>query len=133
MLKNLIMVGGSAMIMKEIADRVRQARIYRKKTLRLKKAGILALGVTIGSTVGVLAGVLFAPKAGKETRENLIQRGCEAWGKIQENVSHAGHRLTSAIEEKSSHVRTAAEKNADAAKGAFKESPKKDEGTDKKN
>ena len=47
MLKNLIMVGGSAMIMKEIADRVRQARIDRKKTLRLKKAGILALGVTI--------------------------------------------------------------------------------------
>jgi gas vesicle protein len=121
------------MIMKEIADRVRQARIDREKTLRLKKAGILVLGVTIGSTVGALAGVLFAPRAGKETRDDLIRRGCEAWGKIQENVSHAGHRLTSAVEEKTSRVRTAAEKNADAAKGAFKESPKEDEGADKKN
>jgi gas vesicle protein len=133
MLKNLITVGGSAMIMKEIADRVRQARIDREKALRLKKTRILVLGVTIGSTVGALAGVLFAPKAGKETREDLIRRGCEAWGKIQENASHAGHRLTSAVEEKSSRVRTAAGKNSDAAKGALKESPKEDEGADKKN
>ncbi len=98
------------MIMKEIADRVRQARIDREKALRLKKARILALGVTIGSTVGVLAGVLFAPRAGKETREDLIRRGSEAWGKIQENASHTGHRLTSAVEEKSSRVRAAADK-----------------------
>src|SRR5208283_4827920 len=126
MLKNLIMVGGSAMIMKEIADRVRQARIDREKTLRLKKARILALGVTIGSTVGLLAGVLFAPKAGKETREDLIRRGCEAWGKIQENASHTGHGLTSAVEKKRSRVRTAAEKNVDAADAAFKEPPKED-------
>jgi gas vesicle protein len=133
MLKNLAIVGGSAMIMKEIANRVLQTRIEREKTLRLKKAGILALGVTIGSTVGALAGVLFAPKAGKETREDLIRRGCETWGKIQENASHTGHRLTNALEEKSSRVRTAAGKYADAAKGAFKESPKEDEGTDKKN
>ena len=108
--KNLIVIGGSAMIMKEIADRVRQARIDREKALRLKKARILALGVTIGSTVGVLAGDLFAPRAGKETREDLIQRGCETWGKIQENASHTGHRLTSAVEEKSSRVRAAADK-----------------------
>jgi hypothetical protein len=91
MLKNLIVVGGSAMIMKEIADRVRQTRIDREKTLRLQKAGILALGVTIGCTVGALAGVLFAPKAGEETREDLIRRGCEVWGKIRENASHTGH------------------------------------------
>ena len=121
------------MIMKKIAERVLQARIDREKTLRLKKARILALGVTIGSTVGALAGVLFAPKAGKETREDLIRRGCGAWGKIQENASHIGHRLTSAVEGKSSRVRTAAEKNVDAAEGAFKEPPKQDEGTDKKN
>jgi gas vesicle protein len=133
MLKNLIMVGGSAMIMKEIADRVRQARIDREKALRLKKARILALGVTIGSTVGVLAGVLFAPRAGKETREDLIRRGSEARGKIQENASHTGHRLTSAVEEKSSRVQAAADKYLGASKGAFKEPSKEDEGTDKKN
>ena len=121
------------MIMKEIADRLRQAKTDREKTLRRKKAWSVALGVTIGSTVGLLAGVLFAPKAGKETREDLIRRGCEAWGKIQENASHTGHLLTSAVEKKSSRMRTAAEKNVDAAEAAFKEPPKEDEGTDKKN
>jgi hypothetical protein len=41
--KNLIVAGGSAMIMKEIADRVRQARIDREKKLRVKKVRALAL------------------------------------------------------------------------------------------
>ncbi len=110
------------MIMKEIADRLRQARIDREKTSRRKKAGILALGVTIGA----VAGVLFAPKTGKETREDLSQRGCEAWEKIKENASHTGHRLVSAVEEKSSSLRT-------AAKTSLKEPPAEDEGTDRKN
>ena len=110
------------MIMKEIADRLRQARTDRERTLRRKKAGLLALGVTIGA----VAGVLFAPKTGKETREDLSQRGCEAWEKIKENASHTGHRLVSAVEERGSRVRT-------AAKGSFKEPPAEDEGTDKKN
>ncbi len=101
MLKNLIAVGGSAMILKEITDRVRQAKIDREKTLRQKKARSLALGITIGSAMGALAGILFAPRVGKETREDLIRRGSEAWGKIQENASHTGHRLANAVEEKS--------------------------------
>jgi gas vesicle protein len=121
-LKNLITVGGSAMIMKEIADRLRQARTDREKALRRKKTGILALGVAIGA----VAGVLFAPKTGKETRADLSQRGCEAWEKIKENASHTGHRLVSAVEEKKSSVRT-------AVKGSLKELPAEDEGTDKKN
>ena len=91
------------MIMKEIADRLRQARIDREKTVRRKKTGILALGVTIGA----VAGVLLAPKAGKETREDLSQRGSEAWEKIKD-ASHTGRRLVSAVEERSSRVRTAA-------------------------
>jgi len=124
MLKNLIIVGGSAMIMKEIIDLVQQARIDREKTLRRKKAGMLALGVTIGSTVGAVAGVLLAPRAGKETREDLSRRGSEAWGKIKENASDTGHRIVSAVEEKTSRVRTAAEKHVDAAKEAVQELPK---------
>ena len=116
------------MIMKEIADRLRQARTDREKALRRKKTGILALGVAIGA----VAGVLLAPKAGKETREDLSQRGCEAWEKIKD-ASHTGHRLTSAVERKSSRVRTAAGNQIDAAEAAFKEPPKEDEGTDKKN
>lgn len=133
MLKNLIIVGESAMIMKEIADRIRQSKTNREKTLRRKKAGILALGITIGSTVGAVAGVLLAPRAGKETREELSRRGWEAWGKLKEDASHAGQRLISAVEEKSSQVSIAAEKWIDEAKGALKEPPGENEETDKKN
>ena len=133
MLKDLIIVGGSAMFMKEIADRVRQARIDRKRKLSRKKAGILALGVTIGSTVGAIAGVLFAPQAGKETREDLNRRGWEAWARLKEDASHTGHRLVNAVEEKSLLVRTAVEKRVDAAKGELKELPREDEGTNKIN
>ena len=70
--------------------------------------------------------MLFAPKAGKEMREDLSRCGCEVWGKIKENASDTGHRLLTAVEEKSSRVRKAAE-------GALKEPPLEDEGTDKKN
>ncbi len=124
MLKNLIVMGGSAMIVREIADLVQQARIDREKALRRKKAGILMLGVTIGSTAGVIAGVLFAPRAGKETREDLSRRGGEAWVKIKENASDTGQRIVRAVEEKSSRIRMAAEKNVDAAKEVLEEPPK---------
>ena len=131
MLKNLIAVGGSAMILKEITDRVRQAKIDREKTLRQKKARSLALGITIGSAMGALAGILFAPRVGKETREDLIRRGSEAWGKIQENASHTGHRLANAVEEKTSRVRMAAGEYADVARGALRVPLEEDEGTDR--
>ena len=133
MVKNLIIAGGSAVIFKEIADRVRQTRIDRERTLRRKNAGFLALGVTLGGAVGALAGVLLAPRAGKITREDLIRQGCEAWEKIQEQASHTGHRLATAVEETSSRVHAEARKRVDAAKGASKESPKEEEATDKKN
>ena len=133
MLKDLFIMGGSAMIMKEIVDRVRQGRMDREKKLRRKKAGILALGITVGSAVGALAGILFAPKAGKETREDLSRRGSEAWGKFKEDASHSGHRLMDAVEEKGLRVRTAVENRVDAVKRELKELPKEDEGTVKIN
>ena len=138
------------MIIKEIVERVRHAKIDREKTLRRKKAGMLVLGVTIGSAVGALAGVLFAPKAGKEMRGDLSRRGSDAWEKIKENASLAGHQFVSAVEEQSSRVRTAAkgvlkethkdneEENKSSrvhttVKGTLKEPAKENEGTDKKN
>ncbi|MCL7487712.1 MAG: YtxH domain-containing protein [Desulfobulbaceae bacterium] len=104
------------MILKEIADNIRRSGLHREQTLRRNRAGMLALGVVIGGTVGAAAGVLFAPRAGKETREDLSRRSSEAWEKVKENASTTGQQLVSAVEEKSSRVRTAAEKGVDAAK-----------------
>ena len=113
---NVIRVGGTAMILKEIADSMRRTGLYREQTLRRNRAGMLALGVVIGGMAGAAAGVLFAPRAGKETREDLSRRSCEVWEKVKENASTTGQQLISAVEEKTSLVRTAAEKGVDAAK-----------------
>lgn len=121
LLNNLMKVGGSAMIIKEIADRIGQTRITREQTLRRDKAGMLALGVALGGAVGALAGILLAPKAGKEMRDDLSRRSCEAWEKAKENVSSTGHRLVGALEEEGSRVRIAAEEGVDAAKESLNE------------
>lgn len=121
LLNNLIKVGGSAVILKEIADRVLDTRISREQTLRRNRAGMLALGVVIGSAAGAVAGVLFAPKSGKETREELSRYSCETWEKMKDNAAATGHRLVDTVEEKGSRMRTAAEKGVDAARESFKD------------
>lgn len=42
-----------------------------------RKSGDLLFGLLIGGLAGVVAGILFAPKSGKETREDLA-KGAEA-------------------------------------------------------
>ena len=120
LLNDVMKIGGSAMILREIADGIRRTGIYREETLRRDRAGMLALGIVIGGTIGAAAGILFAPRAGKETRGDLSRRGSEVWEKAKENASTTGHQLVAAVEEKSSRVRTAAEKVVDAARHSFK-------------
>jgi gas vesicle protein len=40
-----------------------------------KPRGHLFIGLLIGGTLGVLAGVLFAPKSGKELRSEIKEKG----------------------------------------------------------
>ena len=121
MLTNLIKLGGSAMLMKEIADRVTSAGIYRERTLQRKKRSMMAVGLAIGGVVGVAAGILYAPRPGRETREELSRKSRDAWHKLSEDVSHTGHYLASRAEETGAKVRSEAEKQAEAAKDTAKE------------
>lgn len=122
LLSTFIKVGGTAVIIKDIADRIINTRLTREQTLRRNRAGMLALGVAIGGTVGAVAGVLFAPRAGSETRKELGRYGGEAWGQVKESVSATSHRLVDAVEEKGSRVRAAAEKGVDAARASLGDS-----------
>ena len=121
MLNNIIKLVGTAMIIGELVNRVLHARSDREKAIQRNKAGMLALGVSIGCTVGAVAGVLFAPRAGKDTREDVGRRGSEAWEKIKDNVSASGHRLVQAIEEKGACLCTVGGKCDDAAKEPLQE------------
>lgn len=113
-------------------NRVLHARSAREKAIQRNKAGMLALGVSIGCTVGAVAGILFAPRAGKETREDVGRRGSEAWEKIKDNVSASGHRLVQAIEEQGTCVSTPSGKCDDAAKEPLQEPSAKVEKMDSK-
>lgn len=103
------------MIIKDFIDQVRHAKIERENAARRSKAGILMLGVSIGCTVGAVAGVLLAPRSGKETRDDVALRGGEAWEKIKDNVSTSGHRLVHALEDKGVCLGAAVEKESEAA------------------
>lgn len=120
-----ILLGGAAMIMKELFERVQLARRTRENQMLRRKSGMLAVGVSIGCTVGAIAGVLFAPKAGKETREEVGRRGRETWEKIKDNASSTGHRLAQVVEAKGAQVCDAAEKCVDVAKEVMHEPDKK--------
>ena len=132
MLKSIIAAGGATMIIREMADRLRHASIYHEHTVRREKRGMLALGIAIGCTVGMATGILYAPKPGRETREDLRRRTGDVWEDLKENVSHTGHRLTAAAEETGYRARQAAQKNfettREAAGEALEETGKKIEG-----
>lgn len=122
LLSTIIKVGGTAVIIKDIADRIINTRLTREQTLRRNRAGMLVLGVAIGGTIGAVAGVLFAPRPGSETRKKLGRSSGEAWDQVRERVAATSHRLADAVEERGSRVRTAAEKGVDAARASFTDS-----------
>lgn len=113
MLKKIIQLGGSAMLINELAGKIRQTNKNREKSLRRKKAGFLGLGVVLGATAGVFAGILYAPRAGKDTREALSRRGGEVWGKIKARASATGHKVANAVEEKYYRVHSAPNQSVD--------------------
>jgi len=125
MLKSIIAAGGTTMIIREIADRLKHANIHHEQTVRRKKRGMLALGIAVGCTVGMITGILYAPRPGRETRENLRRKTGEVWEDLKENVSDTGHRLTVAAEEKGSRLRTAAQKRFETTQDATKEASEK--------
>jgi gas vesicle protein len=55
-------------------------------------------GIGIGAIVGAVAGLLFAPKAGEETRERIGQ-----------TLSNLGNRITDLSDQVSTRVRSAVE------------------------
>jgi len=54
------------------------------------------IGLTLGAAVGFLSGVLFAPKAGNETRAIIMDTGREWKEKAEELTSTTKERLSKA-------------------------------------
>lgn len=58
-------------------------------------------GIGIGAIVGAVIGLLFAPKSGQETREDLAK----AVERLKESVADLSHRIKPALETVASTIR----------------------------
>jgi len=61
--------------------------------------GHFFMGFLIGGVLGALAGILFAPKSGKELRSDLKEKGSEVLKDTKEIYADAGTRAKEIIEE----------------------------------
>ncbi len=59
----------------------------------------LTAGLLIGAFVGVTAGILFAPKPGRETRKEIADKAADAVDQLRETVSELVSDLQERIEE----------------------------------
>jgi gas vesicle protein len=64
-----------------------------------RDCGNLLKGFVIGGVLGALAGILFAPKAGKELRSDIKEKGSEVLKDAKEIYADASTRAKEIIEE----------------------------------
>ena len=57
-----------------------------------EKNGDLFKGLIVGGLIGALLGILFAPKSGKETREDIARKTEELLGKAKEEYEKAAEK-----------------------------------------
>jgi len=70
----------------------------QKETERRKEAcRNIATGVAIGTIIGLTAGILFAPKSGKETRQAIADKTVEMPGQVKQLVSEVIEKLKSKV------------------------------------
>ena len=61
------------MITKDLIDRIKVISTSRRKALRRTRNRNFAMDATLGMAVGIVSGMLFAPRSGKEIREEIIK------------------------------------------------------------
>lgn len=82
----------------------------KKKKQKAKAVKTAALTAAIGVTAGAAAGVLLAPKSGKETREDIVNKSVEAKDKLVEKTKAA---ISTKVSEGKKDVSAAKEKIAE--------------------
>ncbi len=75
----------------------------REKKQKKENALKVMYGIIIGSAIGGAAGILFAPKAGKETRQEIS-------GKVKDTTTAAKEKIRETVEEIKEKVESLKEK-----------------------
>jgi gas vesicle protein len=79
----------------------------------------LALGAAIGAVAGVITGILFAPKSGKETREDIKDAAANARNRLLEESKVLQAELRAVIDKVEITAKDASSKASEALKQAL--------------
>ena len=71
----------------------------RERQQRKESALKVLSGLAIGTLIGGIAGVLFAPKAGKETRQEIAEKVKETAAATREKVNETVHEVKEKVGE----------------------------------
>ena len=85
----------------------------QKKKENIKKTKMAALTATIGVSIGAAIGVLFAPKAGKETRSEIAEKASEVKEKLAEKGIELKENISTKAEDGKKEIKEAKGKIAD--------------------
>ena len=85
------------MIIKDLLD---MAGKDKKKKQKVQNAKKLAAGIGIAATVGVAAGVLLAPKSGKETRKDIVDKAED----VVETTKEIAHKKVELVKDSATHA-----------------------------
>jgi gas vesicle protein len=70
-----------------------------------EKNSDLLKGLFIGGLIGVVLGILYAPKSGKETRDDIARKADEFLGKAKEEYENAVEKSKTAYETAVKHLK----------------------------
>ena len=118
----MIKVGGYIMLLNELANQVKKVRRSRAKDMRRSRTKNMIIGAGIGSALGVAAGILFAPKSGKETRQIIADKTSETVKNFKANMAATKAKISASATEKGSRLRQAGQKGVEAVKETLKKS-----------
>ena len=82
-----------------LSQLLEEKRKAKKRQAMAKTAKTVGLTAVLGASVGAIGGVLFAPKSGKETREDIKNSSLEANEKLKIKASEAKVKLNEKIQE----------------------------------
>ena len=82
----------------------------KKKKQKAKMVKTATLTAALGVTAGATAGVLFAPKSGKETREDIANKSSDTIDKLVKKTKATKAAISKKVSEGKKDVSTAKEK-----------------------
>jgi hypothetical protein len=115
MLGNLLKLSGYVLLGREAADFFLNSHHYREKERNREQLVYSLTASLIGMAVGVGVGLLFAPRAGKETREIISDTACNQIERLKSEIAERKKLINEVISSKKDEFCSAAPETEEEA------------------